>query len=131
MPRSSKRIAAWLASFAMLLGLFAPLISHFFPARYSVPSSWEEICTSQGLTRIPPGDLPLPQAPAKRKGGHLGAHCPFCLPYAGWFAVPSSPGLVLPVAERPRFLPAVILRSPRSLITRATAQSRAPPSIFS
>ena len=124
MPRSSKRIAAWLASFAMLLGSFAPLISHFFPARYAA-APWEEICTSQGLQRISAADLPVPQVPTKRKGAT--GHCPFCLPHAGLFAVPSSPSLVLPVVEHPRFLPTVNLDAPRLLLTWAAAQPRAPP----
>ncbi|MET1082378.1 MAG: DUF2946 domain-containing protein [Burkholderiales bacterium] len=127
MPRSSKRVTAWLASFSMLAGLFAPVICHLLPARSSVAAPWGEVCTSQGLVRIPLDDALAPQAPAKRKGGYAAGHCPFCAPHAGWFALPGLSGLANPSAEPAHFLPLLFLQS-RPLFAWATAQPRAPPS---
>ena len=75
-----RRLAAFAALFAVLLGAVAPTVTHLLAAERGVPAFLSEICTATG-TR--PSKKPTPIQ------SHDGC-CPFCLGHAGALALPPS-----------------------------------------
>lgn len=88
--RSTRRFAAWLAVFAMLLAALAPTVSH---ALSPATGGTIEVCSVDG-----PRSIPDPDAPAPAPHNAL-EHCPFCATQAGSFALPNAP---LPAFDAPR-----------------------------
>lgn len=114
---------AWIASLAVLLASFAPLLAHALGG--STPTAWTEICTSLGTQRVAldaPHEQGSPKAPA-----HLLEHCPFCGLHVDVLGVPPAG----PVLHEPRvcgtLVPPAFLHAPRTPSVWASAQPRAPP----
>ena len=120
----ARRLAlAWIASLAVLLASFAPLLAHAFGG--TTPTPWTEICTSLGTERVAldaSHDGGAPKAPA-----HLLEHCPFCSLHVDVVGVPPA----LPTVHAPvlagTLVPRAFLHAPETLAAWASAQPRAPP----
>lgn len=95
-----RRLAAWLAIFAMMLAAFAPTVSRAL-ARGSVsPGSWAEVCTASGVQWVKLGNTATTDSvgsavsgePASGQPAHNPLdHCPLCLLAADRLGPPSSP----------------------------------------
>jgi hypothetical protein len=125
MTSTGRRMAAWFACFAILLGVLAPSISHALAEARGQSLVWE-ICRSDsrvGQPTVKPVDGQLPVS------GDPMAHCAYCLPHGG------SDGLLPPVHALPLFASAGAVR-PASFHLAALPQAplamppaRGPPAI--
>lgn len=109
-------LLAWLAVLGPLL--LAPLAGP--PAVAGSPSSLTEICTAQGLARLP---SPPSDENAPAHAGPL-AHCPLCF----FNPPPAGVGQTLAPAAVARTVPPAALReTPAEPPQHSPAQPRAPP----
>ncbi|MBW3501936.1 DUF2946 domain-containing protein [Janthinobacterium sp. NKUCC08_JDC] len=128
----TRRFAAWIACFAILLAALAPSISQAVAsAKQESGSGWAEICSVAGIRFVQ-----LVQAgdgAADEKSGDKVMqmeHCAFCSTHAGSVGLPpTSPVLPLLVASGTAIFPALYYQSPAPLFIWSTAQSRAPPAL--
>lgn len=128
----TRRFAAWIACFAILLAALAPSISQAVAnAKQESGSGWAEICSVAGIRFVQ-----LVQADDGAADGKSGGkamqmeHCAFCSTHAGSVGLPpASPVLPLLVASGTAIFPALYYRSPAPLFIWSAAQSRAPPSL--
>ncbi|HJV80365.1 DUF2946 domain-containing protein [Noviherbaspirillum sp.] len=123
----TRRIAAWIACFAVLLAALAPSISHAVSAAKETGSIWSDICTQTGIKQVQADDGHDHSTPAQN-GLHF-EHCPFCFTHAGSVGLPPVAGFVLPLLIATQAKPTLYYQSPRPLFIWAAAQSRAPPAI--
>lgn len=123
--RRLNRIAAWLASFAILLAALAPAVSHAMAA-VNGGASWVEVCTATGpaLVKVSAKQSPVKDAPTGVS--HL-EHCPFCGTHAGSAGLIPHAIATLAVESSPALLPELYYRAPRPLFVWAAGQPRAPP----
>ena len=123
----TRRFAAWIACFAILLAALAPSISQAVAnAKQESGSGWAEICSVAGIRFVQVDDG---AADGKSDGKAMQMeHCAFCSTHAGSVGLPpTSPVLPLPVASGTAIFPALYYQSPSPLFIWSTAQSRAPP----
>jgi len=76
-----RRLAAFAALFAVLLGAVAPTVTHLLATERGVPAFLSEICTATGIR------------PSKKPTTLIQSHddcCPFCLSHAGAHTLPPS-----------------------------------------
>jgi hypothetical protein len=73
-PRIPRRVAAWVAGWALLLAALAPAITHALQSARGV--GWLEVCTARGSQGVQAD----PATPAQQ---HTHEHCVFCLLQAG------------------------------------------------
>lgn len=125
----TRRFAAWIACFAILLAALAPSISQAVAnAKQESGSGWAEICSVAGIrfVQVVQGD----DGAADGKAMQM-EHCAFCSTHAGSVGLPpASPVLPLPVASGTTIFPALYYQSPSPLFIWSTAQSRAPPALI-
>ncbi|MGZ8292613.1 MAG: DUF2946 domain-containing protein [Telluria sp.] len=125
MKRITRRFAAWIACFAMLVAALAPSVSHAFSV--SPGGTWSEICSVGGTKFV---KVSLDQGgiadPATQDSIHL-EHCPFCATHAGSFVLPPNAGFILPLIETQDTHPFLFFQAPHPLAIWTVAQSRAPP----
>ena len=131
MTSFTRRCAAWIACFAILLAALAPSISQAVAnAKQESGSGWAEICSVAGIRFVQVDD----DGAADGKGGGKAMqmeHCAFCSTHAGSVGLPpTSPVLPLPVASGTVIFPALYYQSPSPLFIWSTAQSRAPPALI-
>jgi Protein of unknown function (DUF2946) len=67
-----RRITAWALVVLMLLAVLLPTVSRAHAAQQN-PLAWLEVCTAQGLQKMP---VDGPDKPAK---AHVLDHCPLCV----------------------------------------------------
>ncbi|MDB5805399.1 MAG: hypothetical protein JWN73_2721 [Betaproteobacteria bacterium] len=118
----TRRFAAWLATFAILLAALAPAVSHAMAAVRG-GASWVEVCTATGPALV---KVAGEQAPVKDSAPSHFDHCPFCFTHTGAAGLPPAVAAV-PVVTGATALPELFLRAPRPLFAWAAAQARAPP----
>ena len=126
----TRRFAAWIACFAILLAALAPSISQAVTnAKQESGSGWAEICSVAGIRFVQVDD---DGAADGKSGGTVMQmeHCAFCSTHAGSVGLPPSPVLPLPVASGTAIFPALYYQSPSPLFIWCTAQSRAPPALI-
>ena len=127
----TRRFAAWIACFAILLAALAPSISRAVAnAKQESGSGWAEICSVAGIRFVQV--LQADDGAADEKSGGKAMqmeHCAFCSTHAGSVGLPPSPVLPLPVASGTAIFPALYYQSPSPLFIWSTAQSRAPPTL--
>jgi hypothetical protein len=128
----TRRFAAWIACFAILLAALAPSISQAVAnAKQVSGSGWAEICSVAGIRFVQV--LQADDGAAAEKSGAKAMqmeHCAFCSTHAGSVGLPpTSPVLPLLVASGTAIFPALYYQSPSPLFIWSTAQSRAPPSL--
>lgn len=121
---------AWIAAFAVLLAALAPSISQAVFASRGSPAGFGEICSVNApkLVKVEHEGHHSSSSLAE-KGLHF-EHCSFCFTHAGSVGLPPAADLVLPVPIGTQPMPSLFYQSPRPLFVWATAQSRAPPSLF-
>lgn len=126
----TRRFAAWIACFAILLAALAPSISQAVAnAKQESGSGWAEICSVAGIRFVQVDD---DGAADEKSGGKAMQmeHCAFCSTHAGSVGLPpTSPVLPLLVASGTAIFPALYYQSPSPLFIWSTAQSRAPPTL--
>ena len=125
----TRRFAAWIACFAILLAALAPSISQAVAnAKQESGSGWAEICSVAGIRFVQVDGL----AADEKSGGKVMQmeHCAFCSTHAGSVGLPpTSPVLPLLVASGTAIFPSLYYQSPAPLFIWTTAQSRAPPAL--
>jgi len=116
-----RRLTSWIAILAVLLTVIAPGLSH---AMSKGGSSLIDVCTADGLMRVPASETPSDGGVAP----DIGASCAYCLTHAFGFALPPvdvPSWLDLPQAA------ALRERAPTSHHVRfspwSASRSRAPP----
>jgi hypothetical protein len=117
MTSTSRRMAAWFACFAILLGVLAPSISHALAEARGQSLVWE-ICRSDsrvGQPTVKPVDGQLPVS------GDPMAHCAYCLPHGG------SDGLLPPLYALPVFAIAGVMRPDSFHLAELPQPARAVP----
>jgi len=123
LPHLHRRLTAWIALMAMLLGTLAPTISHAL-ARTG-DGIWVQVCTPEGSRWVHVGDdAPSdPTAPLQPL-----EHCPYCSVHAPALGMPPAPCTLAldapPLAERPM----AWWQAPTTAHAWSSAQPRAPPS---
>ncbi|MGF6118815.1 hypothetical protein ABIE30_003528 [Janthinobacterium lividum] len=126
----TRRFAAWIACFAILLAALAPSISQAVAnAKQESGSGWAEICSLAGIRFV---QVDNDGAADEKSGGKAMQmeHCAFCSTHAGSVGLPpASPVLPLLVASGTAIFPALYYQSPSPLFIWSTAQSRAPPAL--
>ncbi|WP_249936216.1 DUF2946 domain-containing protein [Janthinobacterium lividum] len=126
----TRRFAAWIACFAILLAALAPSISQAVAnAKQESGSGWAEICSVAGIRFV---QVDNDGAADEKSGGKAMQmeHCAFCSTHAGSVGLPpASPVLPLLVASGTAIFPALYYESPSPLFIWSTAQSRAPPAL--
>lgn len=125
----TRRFAAWIACFAILLAALAPSISQAVAsAKQESGSGWAEICSVAGI-RFVQLDATVDDGKSAGKAMQM-EHCAFCSTHAGSVGLPPiSPVLPLLVASGTAIFPALYYQSPSPLFIWSTAQSRAPPGL--
>lgn len=134
MHRTTRHLAAWIGSFAILLAALAPSISHALAAANGGRTTLMEICSITTtkfvevaeVAEVADNQSNTSPAPAEKSGMHF-EHCPFCLSHAGSFALLPVSTFAMPVVIGVPALPFLFYQSPRPLFMWTTAQSRAPP----
>ncbi len=122
-PRSTRRLSAWLAMLALVLNALLPLVAQAMRAPAG-PAGLHEICSATGLVMVRPHDSRRDQSPAQSAAPLK--DCPFChLHHDGAGLPPVQTALFLPPgrAEMP---PAFYQAAHRSTVW-LSARSRAPP----
>lgn len=128
MKKVTRRFAAWIACFAMLFAALAPSVSHALSI--SRGETWFKICSVGGTKFVKVSvDQGAIADPAKQESIHLDhlEHCPFCVTYAGSFALPPNAGFAILLIETQDTHPFLFFQSPHPLAIWTVAQSRAPP----
>jgi hypothetical protein len=126
----TRRCAAWIACFAILLAALAPSISQAIAnAKQQSGSGWAEICSVAGIRFVQVDDSTSDGGKSDGKAMQM-EHCAFCSTHAGSVGLPpTTPVLLLPVASGTAIFPALYYQSPAPLFIWSTAQSRAPPAL--
>ena len=125
----TRRCAAWIACFAILLAALAPSISQAIAnAKQETGSGWAEICSVAGIRFVQVDDGASDGGKSDGKAMQM-EHCAFCSTHAGSVGLPPSPVLPLLVASGTAIFPALYYQSPAPLFIWSTAQSRAPPAL--
>ena len=126
----TRRFAAWIACFAILLAALAPSISQAVAnAKQESDSGWAEICSVAGIRFVQVDDDGAADGKSGGKAMQM-EHCAFCSTHAGSVGLPpTNPVLPLLVASGTAIFPALYYQSPSPLFIWSTAQSRAPPSL--
>jgi hypothetical protein len=131
MTSFTRRCAAWIACFAILLAALAPSISQAVAnAKQESGSGWAEICSVAGIRFVQVDDDGAADGKSGGKAMQM-EHCAFCSTHAGSVGLPpTSPVVPLPVASGTAIFPALYYQSPSPLFIWSTAQSRAPPTLI-
>jgi len=122
-------LAAWIASFAILLAALAPSISHAIAVAKGADVSWLEICTTDGAKVIKVAGQQSPASPSSSEKGMQSGHCPFCFTHADSVALLPMAPLDMPVVSGTYHFPTLFYQSSHPLFAWSSAQPRAPPAI--
>ncbi|WP_102295618.1 DUF2946 domain-containing protein [Janthinobacterium sp. AD80] len=127
----TRRLAAWIACFAILLAALAPSISQAVAnAKQQSGSGWAEICSVAGIRFVQVVEDGTTEDGKSAGKAMQMEHCAFCSTHAGSAGLPpTGPVLPLPVAMGTAIFPALYYQSPAPLFIWSTAQSRAPPAL--
>ena len=122
---ATRRLAAGLATFAMLLAALAPAVTSALAASRDQHVRWTAVCTADGarLVAVPTDADGVPVAPKS----HQADHCPFCAPFGADAAFPPPAAVTIAFAASEPPVPPLFLLAPRPLFAWASAQPRAPP----
>ena len=133
-----RRLTIWIACFAILLNALAPSISYAMYAMHSTSSPsgtapiLMEVCTATGMKMVDDAAEKTSGSALDASGDHkkpvaASAHCPFCLPHAGSFALLPTGAIRFAVSAKHGLMPPLFYQSPHPLFSWAVAHSRAPP----
>lgn len=119
-----RRVAGWVAIFAILLNAFAPAVSHALASSGTAP--WLEVCTGGSLAT--PGTL-RDQGEQPAKPATAAQHCPFCAPHGASFAAPPAAISLAVVADAGTQRVTVAATQASLPLPWRAAHSRAPPAL--
>ncbi len=120
--RATRRIAAWLAMLAVLLGALAPGVAQALVAAQG-GSGWMQVCSASGMVWVQSDAVDDPAA--GKPLTDASRHCPWCSPQ-GAAGLPPEPSPV--VGRTPAFeAPRAHVRSATPALPWPAAKSRAPP----
>lgn len=123
--RRHRRLAAWIASFAILLNALAPSISHALGAQRGLLG---EVCTTD-RSGLALAALAAATADDGQDGSAraMASACPFCFTHAGSPAIlpPARAPLLAPRLQHAR--PQLFFAAPRPLFAWTAARPRGPP----
>jgi hypothetical protein len=120
MTLATRRLVAWIATFAVLMLTLAPAISNAMAD--SASPGWMDVCSSVGIAVTKISNQDQPGKPSL----HF-EHCPYCFTHAGTFAMPATPVFSLPVVKANFPFPQLYYQSSQPLFAWSSAQPRAPP----
>ncbi|MEY3253832.1 MAG: hypothetical protein RL227_2805 [Pseudomonadota bacterium] len=125
MLRRARRLAAWIALAAVGLGLLLPAWAQAVGG--SGATAWTEICTAQGMNRVPVLADGATDGPAPVSPDSAMAHCPWCLLAAApaWAPPPATPVWPMPAAGHGR--PDRFFTAARTPHAWRPSQPRGPP----
>jgi hypothetical protein len=129
MSQRTRRFAAWIACFSILLAALAPSVSHALATGSRVGSLWSEICSATSPKLIKTDDGKTSNSSSSSEIGMYFDDCPYCCTHAGSSGLPPSPTFTFPFVRAALLHPSLFYQSPRPLFVWATAQSRAPPAL--
>jgi hypothetical protein len=126
----TRRFAAWIACFAILLAALAPSISQAVAnAKQESGSGWAEICSVAGIRFVQVDEDGAADGKSGGKAMQM-EHCAFCSTHAGSVGLPpASPVLPLRLSSGTAIFPVLYYQSPSPLFIWSAAQSRAPPTL--
>ncbi|PKO59351.1 MAG: DUF2946 domain-containing protein [Betaproteobacteria bacterium HGW-Betaproteobacteria-13] len=123
--RRQFRLAAWFATFAILLGALAPAVSQAMTALGDGHQRWIEVCSASGMQWI------AVDADSEQQGddapGASTASCPYCCPHAGSFGLPPELSAGFAVIGMAALEPPLFFSAPRPLFAWTASSPRAPP----
>jgi hypothetical protein len=111
------RLHVWIAIFAILMNALAPSISHAMAYASGEPAAWD-ICRA---------DTKSADA-GKLQAGAL-AHCGYCLPHAGSFAILPGPVQGAALLGGHALRPFLFYHAPTPLLALHGAPPRGPPAL--
>lgn len=123
--RVTRNLTSWLAVLAILMAMFAPVISQAMAQDAS--RTWLEVCSTSKANWTQASSFDSRQVPVQGNQAHFFEHCPYCALHADLLPVlptPSRWSAPLPVAEA---VPVAFLHAPRTSHVWLRAQPRAPP----
>lgn len=121
---ATRRLTAWIATFAILLAALAPTLAQALAASSARAAPWEEICTASGMQSQPASQG---QPDGDGQSSHGIKHCPWCAGHGSSFALPTGQ-YTLPIARDATESPfASAPASPARYRHRGASQPRAPP----
>lgn len=127
--RRRLRAISWIALFALMMSMFAPVASRAMAAWSGAGSPWDELCTGLGLKNASSQSVARgSEQPADSDGVRMQDECPYCLPSAQPVSLPSQAPSMPPAADRgfARFL-FFFISAPHSYSVPDSIRPRAPP----
>ncbi len=121
--RFTRRFAAWLAMFAMLLGSLAPAVAQAVVASQG-GDGWVQVCSASGMLWVKSDGIEDPAAGKPMADASL--HCPWCS-LQGAAGLPPSPLTTVSMRVEPAEVPAARFHSATPFAPWPAALSRAPP----
>lgn len=126
MSRTTRRCTAWIALVAMWLGLLLPTLAHALAEPGN--TAWTEVCTAQGMKRIPVDATAVGQADAPVSLNGVLDHCPWCtLTASSAMAPPPAPPVLMLPAIGGTTHPERFFTAPRTPHAWRPSQPRGPP----
>lgn len=119
------RLAAWIATLAILLGALAPAVSQAMTVLGDGNTRWVEVCTSTGMhwVAVDPDDVGQDDGtPAAST-----ASCAYCCTHAGSTGLPPPLGLSFAVKPASMLEPLLFFTAPKTLFAWTVSSPRAPP----
>lgn len=117
-----RRLTAWMAAWAFLLGTLVPLISQVGYRAFGDPA-WLEVCTANGFERVA-----IDADPAESEGDPSAQPCQWCRLHSGTGCAPTSAITFLVPCAGATVWTAPSPRPPQARLAWSAAQPRAPPS---
>ncbi|WP_034349387.1 DUF2946 domain-containing protein [Noviherbaspirillum massiliense] len=127
MSHRTRRLAAMIASFAILLALLAPSVSQALAAGKG-SGFWQEICSVNAAKLYLADNDSTSGAPSPASKNGLAPQCDFCLTHAGSFGLAPA-AFTIPLAIQPSVpsFPPLFYQAPRRLFIWSRPPSHAPP----
>lgn len=128
LSRLHRRITAWLALLALVVGALAPTVAQAMVAAGD-RAEWLEVCSVSGMVWIKAdtGEISQQQPDGSGSSGAPSQHCPWCTLHGGAAGLPPAAAMHGELPARLTDLPPAFYRAPLATTAWAPAQSRAPP----
>ena len=127
LTRLHRRLTAWVALFALVLGALAPTVTQAMVAAGD-RGDWLEVCSVSGMVwvKADTGEVSAQHPDDGAPASDASQHCPWCTLHGGAAGLPVV-ALNLDLPPRLTGLPPAFYRAPLAATVWAPAQSRAPP----
>ena len=128
LSRLHRRITAWLALLAMVVGALAPTVAQAMVTAGD-RAEWLEVCSVSGMVwvKADTGEVSQQQPDGSGSSGAPSPHCPWCTLHGGAAGLPPAAAMHGELPARLTDLPPAFYRAPLATTVWAPAQSRAPP----